>query len=314
MPVIPSQNWRTRPEVKHVSSKAISIEEAERELARFLESENASGLLNEEAVPDAGSAGVQVDVKLRQLPGILEWIRKDWLGRTGPDRPSDCFVEVQGRLEVHLHPCFLGERLGEGLRRHANEILLRYDPTLKCMPFAYFDLKPAGSHGALVGESPWVHFLADFKAVGLRLAKGQRLLVRPTPLLDMKKGINLLLLGFINCFVPQSSGNIPLELHFDAAAGGWLDDKDSRLCEEPSPIWCTLSAAVPSVNDSYHLKGTMEWPPAKPLTKAKRKNGAAADAEAEATVSPKEKKRKSLASAPVEAEAVASPRKSKKKS
>ena len=30
---------------------------------------------------------------------------------------SDCFIEIQAELEVHLNPCYLGDRLQSGLRR-----------------------------------------------------------------------------------------------------------------------------------------------------------------------------------------------------
>merc|ERR1719203_2608529 len=120
-----------------------------------------------------------------------------------------------------MHPCFMGDRLMEGMRGAAGHLLMRYTRKLKYVPLGFRQLRPAGSHGAIVGESAYVHFLIEFLAVGFRPAKGRRLIGR-LGAVQTAVGVNYSVLSNFNFFVHKA--NLPSGAWFDVAEGTWMLD------------------------------------------------------------------------------------------
>jgi len=161
-----------------------------------------------------------------------------------------------------MHPCFLGDRLAGGLRRDAWQLLLRFSPKLGCMPMAFSKLRPTGTHGALVGESPWLHFLVDFAAVGFAPENGQWLLgsIKRT---TSSRTINLAAFSFISCLVTLSG--MPKQLRYDKSAGQWVDEDGKSIHgESSSAVWFRIDECDTS-SHTVTLKGVMQWPPANRL-------------------------------------------------
>jgi len=252
MPVLAGAPWRNQPEVELLRKVPITVEEAVGKLDKFIEKHGEDMKMGLDAA----------SVNLNRLPEVLGHLREYW-NRSGVfgDEATDCFVEVHGRLEVHLHPCYIGEKLAEGIRRPAFEMLMRYSSVLGCIPLAYTKLKPTGTHGAIVAESPWVHFVADFTAVGFVLAKDKRWLASFQNVKNRKEvrnGINLLSLGFISCFVPKDT--LPKEITYSDSGNAWVDEQGLRLREESRPVVINISSFQASA-DFLDVKGKLEWPP-----------------------------------------------------
>jgi len=259
MPVLPAGPWRHLPEVELLRRRKINIKEATDKVAKFLADDGAR-LLSQ-----AENLGTK-HVSIKHIPGILEQMQQHWVGRGAGDIPTDCFVEVTGRLEVHLHPRFIGEHLALGLSKHASELLLHYSQVLGCIPLAYSDLRPTGTHAAVVGECPWVHFLVDFKAVGFKPVLGQRLLCTPLSVVkgaESVKGLILQLFGYFRCWVAKDK--VPETLRFDSISRGWVDKKGRRVSEEPSAFWFVVEHTEITGEHSINMTGAMQWPAAKQL-------------------------------------------------
>lgn len=258
MPLLTQAPWKPLPEVELISSVPITIEEATSRIDQFMKADGS------QLLQKAASLGHK-HIKIMQLPDILEQLQREWVGRSGTDRPSECFVEVRGRLEVHMHPRYIGEQLAFGLSRHACEILLRYSSTLGCIPLAYSDLRPTGSHGAVVAESPWVHFLVDFRAVGFAPKKDQWLLGTTNTVqgAENENGVGLKTLGYFTCWV--ESKDVPEALRFDNGVRGWVDEKGGRMSEESRAVWFRITKCSIKSEHSIDMKGAMKWPPAKHL-------------------------------------------------
>jgi hypothetical protein len=273
MPLV-SSAWRVEGEVELLSSSPLSDQEAARKLGRFLEHEQF----------DTATQAVSATIKLGQLPGVLKVLQQDWQSGS-----AQCFVDVKARLLVHLHPCFLGDKLHSGLRRAACELLLRFSQTLGCMPLTYEDLQPLGPHGAIVGEHPWVHFLAEFRCVGLAPQVGQALPARVGPL-QSKHGISFLILHTIHGFVPKK--RLPRGVTFDASRGVWLSGGTPLTEDGVTPF------QVCSVNSGSHdlsLIGELVQTSVEPVATLE-------DAKQQEAPAQKTKRRKESSQVPVKAE------------
>jgi len=207
--------YRPVPEVELLGIRRISVDDAVRGLEEAIAGDDGF---------DAGAAVVNTPgtslITFQQVPRVLESLRNEWSSVPKGDRPdSSCFVEVRGRLCMHMHPCFLGERLLEGMRGATGALLLRYNRILKSVPLGFKELRPAGSHGAVVGESAYVHFLMEFRAICFNPKVKSRLMGRlgsvQTPI-----GVNCTVLNNFNFFVHKL--DLPEDAWFDSAAGGWM--------------------------------------------------------------------------------------------
>jgi len=156
-------------------------------------------------------------------------------------------------------------------------------------------LKPAGSHAAVVGESPYVHYLIEFTAIGFAPKKGTTMVARPSEA-QTAIGFNAKLLNKFNCFVRK--GDLPKDAYFDGEEGQWMRGNGERLVNEQSPIWVQVGQ-----HKSGEYKGTLD------LDRGLGGGGAAAKA------SKTGKRKKSLSAAPEVAEAeVEAPAPKKRKS
>uniref|UniRef100_A0A6T1JZ30 RanBP2-type domain-containing protein n=1 Tax=Alexandrium monilatum TaxID=311494 RepID=A0A6T1JZ30_9DINO len=247
--------YRPLPVVEFLGSRPISAEDAARGLASSVETD-------EGAAPEARyELPGSTLVNFRQIPGIVDALQTDWVSLPGRERPADCFVEVRGRLETHLHPCFLGEKLALGLRGAAGTLLLRFNKVLQCVPLGFTRLLPAGTHGAIVGESPYVHFLVAFSAVGFVPKQGQWFIGRIAEQQTMQ-GLNVLILNCFNMFIRRRE--MPRQLRFDDEKGIWSyegeDEKAVRLRSKRGPIWVQNRSSVIGSRGPVSLFGTLHWP------------------------------------------------------
>merc|ERR1719491_1401820 len=101
-----------------------------------------------------------------------------------------------------MHPCFLGQKLMQGMRAAAGHLLMRYRPELQQVPLAFVKLKPSSSHAALVGESAYIHFMVEFECVGIRPTQGMTLVGRLAKV-QTAVGINVSIFDNFNFFVPK---------------------------------------------------------------------------------------------------------------
>mmetsp|Transcript_57208 Transcript_57208/g.150553 ORF Transcript_57208/g.150553 Transcript_57208/m.150553 type:complete len:440 (+) Transcript_57208:122-1441(+) len=244
--------YKPVPEVELLGCQPITIEDAVRGLEEAVAGDEGEAHHN---VP--GSALVN----FRQVPRILESLKKDWLNLPVGERPA-CFVRVHGRLETHMHPCFLGEKLVAGLRGASGMLLLKFSSVLDCVPLGFTSMEPAGSHAAVVGESPYVHFLADFWAVGFVPRESQWLVGRISEI-QTARGMNLQVLNSFNFFAPRWC--VPPQLWFDHAAGRWTDDTvpaDSALAQEWGAAWVQIKGRITESSGSYpvNFRGSVHGP------------------------------------------------------
>jgi len=223
--------FRPAPEVELLERKNITIEDAIAGLEECLSDSSGSRAHAQQNVPGSSL------VNFRQIPRILEALRRDWVALPTVERPDGLFVEVHGHLEAHMHPCFMGERIVEGMRGLAGGILLHFNQRLQCVPLGFNLLKPAGPLAAVVGESPYLHFLIEFRAIGLVPRPGQRLLCRVGEI-HTAIGVNLTLLNCFNFFV--SKKDLPEWFHFDDVGQQWMtgDGEAKQRCfSKKRSVW-----------------------------------------------------------------------------
>jgi len=241
--------YRLRPAVELLSSKAITIEQAIGYLKKAVAVDEG---------PDLQLINTQSSVSYQQIPNILKSLENDWSGRKSDSRLSECFVLVHGRLEIHLHPFYLRD-VGHGLKIAAGELLLRYSDELSCVPLGISKLKPTGQLGAIVNESPYVHFFADFQAVAFVPAEHQRLLGRATQVQTFK-GLNLQVLGFMHFLIPTRDVP-PVSYTFDANSSEWTTKTGQKVQDTEGPLCVTVTKANTS-RDTVSLSGVLNWGPA----------------------------------------------------
>jgi len=207
--------WCPLPDVERIGRPVrITPERAAKELRKYFDADSKMAAAE---LATSGSA----QVSYNQLKDILERLEHDWV-----DHPDggllDCFIEVEAYTEVHLHPCFLGGRLNEGLRRAASEILLKYNRVLGCIPLTMGDFRPAGSrYGACVSDGPYVHFLARFTSIGFAPRSNGWVLGRVASLQPYGDALNVGVLNLINTRVAKET--LPKELTYDARQRIWFN-------------------------------------------------------------------------------------------
>lgn len=215
------------PEVELLRRVHITPKEAAEKLRVFVE-EEAKALASSELEPTRDAASAEA-VSATTLTDILQRLENDWVSHT-EESLLDCFIEVEAHTEVHLHPRFMGPRMKQGLRKAAGEILLKFQRNLRCIPLTLADLKPAGSrHGAIVGDSPYIHFLARFRAVGFMPMKGHWLLGRVAAAQPSSEAMNINVLKLINISVHHDS--LPRELRYHQQNRVWMIN-DTQLSEK----------------------------------------------------------------------------------
>lgn len=248
--------FRPRPVVECLGIRPISAEDAARGLAKSVDPDDGSKQEMQYELPGSTM------VNFRQIPGIIEALQTDWVNLPGKDRPADCFIEVTGRLETHMHPCFLGEKLVFGLRGVAGTLLLRFNKLLQCVPLGFTRLEPAGTHAAVVGVSPYVHFLVDFKAVGF-VPKRDQWLVGRVAQQQTVQGLNILILNCFNMFVKRST--LPSQLRWDDEAQSWVYDNQGKAksMRDRGPVWVKNNTVSDLLNKGPipGLFGLIPWPP-----------------------------------------------------
>lgn len=157
-----------------------------------------------------------------------------------------------------MHPCFLGDRLMEGMRGAAGTLLMRYIRQLQCVPLGFKRLKPAGTHAALVGESAYIHFLIDVCAVGFRPRKGGRLIGRLGNV-QTAVGVNFTILNNFNCFVHKNG--LPEGAWYDSIKSSWMESDTTKIggkVNRPVRLILTEDLQESSAGAPVTFRGAME--------------------------------------------------------
>eukprot|EP00930_Biecheleria_cincta_P057963 TRINITY_DN43828_c0_g1_i1.p1 TRINITY_DN43828_c0_g1~~TRINITY_DN43828_c0_g1_i1.p1 ORF type:complete len:393 (+),score=62.12 TRINITY_DN43828_c0_g1_i1:217-1395(+) len=259
--------FKPKPEVELLRRRRLTFEDA---TALVQTSLKQDGKQSDGGVRDDASMevpGVAL-VSFQHIPTILQTMEQDWLTWPKDQRQCrSCFVEVTGRVETHLHPCFLS-RLDHGLRVAAGFMLHRWVERLGCIPLCFVELKPAGTHAAVVAESPYAHFLMHFRAVGFAPQKGDWLVGRMNQT-QISAGMNVTVLGLVNCFIRKA--NLPEEIEY-IEGEGWRhknstgsDSKGSDAkVRSLDQVWLQLDlspqAAKMRSNSAPDLKCVLGWP------------------------------------------------------
>lgn len=240
---------------------AVGMQTSESRLADLVQSK-------EEAIEVPGSALVS----FRNIPAAAESLAKDWV-TWKPSRRlrRSSFVKVTGRIETHLHPYYLS-RLGLGLRGAAGFLLHRWSDSLRCIPLGFVELRPTSSYAAVVAESPYVHFLMHFVAVGFAPRKGDWVVGRVSET-QTRVGLNVTLLGLMNCLVRK--WDLSTDLRFCPSTSRWLDVRSAEDDADGSVkgVDLTLSRVWLRLQedtwvDSFNMSGQyfefpciLGWPP-----------------------------------------------------
>lgn len=208
--------YRPHPEVELLSSRPIRLKDAIRDVAAAVERDRSA--TGQEMVHTPGTSLIS----FQQIPRVLESLRGEW-SAVPAERCPQCFTEVRGRLVMHMHPCFLGPRLAQGLRGAAGTLLMKYSRVLEQVPLAFKKLEPASRHAAVVGESAYIHFLIDFQCVGFQPTECLKLVGR-LGAVQTAVGINCTVFNNFNFFIRKR--DLPYEAWFDPQSCCWkLDDK-----------------------------------------------------------------------------------------
>jgi len=219
--------YRPTPVVELLKSQQISAESAAASLESFKLTDD-DGVMQ---VPGPSA------VSYKHIPDIIRSLKTDWAAVPERKRPA-CLFEVRGRIEAHMHPTYLGAKLPQGMRAITGELLHRYNPVLRCAPIGFKRIEPAGSHAGIVAESPYVHFLIEFTAIGFMPPAGVPLLGRlHTDTIGVSSGVNVKLLDFFTLFVPK--GRLPAGVRF-VEGSGWVTgegSKQRRFLDEAQPVW-----------------------------------------------------------------------------
>lgn len=234
--------FRPLPRLELLASRKITFAEATSRLGEFLRTE-----VENLEVAESDSAFISA----KQLPDVHAKLKDDWSQARGM-QPSACFVEVHARLEVHLPPGFLGPKLAMGLRKAVAPLLLRHDIKLGCVPLNYEALKTVGNCGAIVGESPYVHFLVEFRSVGFAPKPGDWIVCR-TASVQQKWGVSVLILNHFAGLVPQL--RTPASLSFNQKT--WVDDRDRPLVHDSVARFCVKKVHFEDMH--ARIEGELEW-------------------------------------------------------
>jgi len=230
--------YRPHTEVELLEKRAISLDEAIRGLQQSIACTSgassqaaptptpapASGSGASGSAPAPASNSQQHTpgsalISYEQIPKVLDSLTKEWTSSPEHDRSSDCFYEVRGRLTAHMHPCFLGAKLMQGMREAAGHLLMRQNRVLDTVPLGFKELKPANTHGAVVGESAYVHFLIEFRCIGFRPKPEMKIIGRLGEH-QTAVGLNCSIFNIFNFFVPK--GDLPQEAWFDGDVQVWM--------------------------------------------------------------------------------------------
>jgi hypothetical protein len=227
MPVA-STAYAPLPDVQLIKRRPISVAECAQKMREFVNSEIAFRAEHDPAGVNTLASERFNQVCVTEAPRILQCIESDWVGHQDIDL-LDCFVRIEARIEVHLNPCFLGEKLQNGLRKAVGDILLRYSRVLGCMPLTVTELQPLGPpgnrFGAVVGCGPFVHFLASFNSVGFQPRLNSWILGRFASA-QVPTGVNIKVLELLNVFVRRAGPNFPSNLRYDAENAAWCRGAD----------------------------------------------------------------------------------------
>jgi len=219
------QPFKVCPDVELISKKFLTFEDAADLLAngvgcRKIQSDSAEDLLRARESLEVPGPSL---ISFQSIEKIVQSLQEEWM--TWPKKlrlKRSPFLLVTGRLEINLHPVYLGD-LGVGLRGQAGTLLHRWVEELQCIPLGFKEISPVGKHGAVVAASPFVHFYVHFKAVGFAPKKGDWLRGRVCEV-QIEAGLNVTLVGLANCHI--ASKHLPQALRFCKKTKRWLGWQD----------------------------------------------------------------------------------------
>lgn len=252
------QPFKVCPDVELISKKFLTFEDAADLLAngvgcRKIQSDSAEDLLRARESLEVPGASL---ISFQSIEKIVQSLQEEWT--TWPKKlrlKRSPFLLVTGRLEINLHPVYLGD-LGVGLRGQAGTLLHRWVEELQCIPLGFKEISPVGKHGAVVAASPFVHFYVHFKAVGFAPKKGDWLRGRVCEV-QIEAGLNVTLVGLANCHI--ASKHLPRALRFCKKTKRWLgwQDEENGNSEDVSQPVVYVRVVDDMVVDKFTQSGKM---------------------------------------------------------
>jgi len=152
-------------------------------------------------------------------------------------------------LTAHMHPCFLGAKLMQGMREAAGVLLMRQNRVLDVVPLGFKELKPANSHAAIVGESAYVHFLIEFRCIGFRPRMDMKLIGRLGEQ-QTAVGLNCTIFNNFNFFVRKE--DLPQEAWFNGDVKVWMLGEKKLVSKKTRGPLC-LQITFPMKEESGFL-------------------------------------------------------------
>jgi len=240
--------YRPVPEVELLGTRRISLKEAILGLQEAVAGETGSGADSAAATPGSSL------ISFEQIPRVLESLNSEWKASSAEERSDNCFSEVRGRLTMHMHPCFLGDKLMQGMREAAGHLLMRHSAVLEHVLLGFKELKPANSHAAVVGESAYVHFLVEFRSIAFQPRKGTKMIGRLSGV-QTAVGINCTIFNNFNFFVHK--GDLPQDTWFDADAGAWMSGEKKLVKKSAGYVPLLLTVGIKEDSGPLNFKGVL---------------------------------------------------------
>mmetsp|Transcript_62178 Transcript_62178/g.115392 ORF Transcript_62178/g.115392 Transcript_62178/m.115392 type:complete len:406 (-) Transcript_62178:102-1319(-) len=259
------------PELELVNKEPVSVENAITDLESFLKLASTqegdtydlswlgttSEAVRRQIPVDSAFAGPQA----ASVPYMLDVLRSEWLPKQGHPDLARCFCRVKARMSIHLHPGLLGSKVLRGVRKAAKKILMRWSTDLECVPWAITEVTPAGNLGAIVSDSPWVHFLANISALGFAPERGQWLkatMSGPQPW----QGISVSVCHVQDAFVKAKY--LPPTLSFDEEQWCWTCKTDGQPIPTDSTVWFQVDEITAGYGGMLKLYGCIDWKGSRP--------------------------------------------------
>lgn len=246
--------YRPHSEVELLQTRTISLDEAIRGLQQAAACTSGAST---QATPTPASASTSTHtpgsslISYEQIPKILDSLTSEWQSSSQDDFTRGCFCEVRGRLTAHMHPCFLGAKLMQGMREAAGNLLMRQNRVLDVVPLGFKELKSANQHAAIVGESAYVHFLIEFRCIGFRPTVNTKIIGRLGEQ-QTAVGLNCTIFNNFNFFVRKE--DLPLEAWFDGDVKVWmLGEKKLVSKKTRGPLCLKITSPIKEGSENFVL-------------------------------------------------------------
>jgi len=135
---------------------------------------------------------------------------------------DEIFEQFDGKIEIHLHPCFL-QNTRKGINTFLGDVLLQYWPELDGNLISFSSCVPT-LEGDMLGVNPYVQCKCSFKGISLAPKKDARGVGRVERNSDASY-IVVLTLSLVNVVIKQKY----LEKHGFTYDGSWIGPDNKNI-------------------------------------------------------------------------------------